>query len=117
MTTILAENQNRDLFMDENNQIPLLTGVQAVLQACKSAIEAQRGEMRYAINRGIPTEQTLWNGPANQQQFQFYCRQALARVPNVSKVLVFDTEIVNNVLIYNATILTTFGEETLNGSL
>jgi len=31
------------------------TGIDAVVQASKSAIEAQRGEMQFATNRGIPS--------------------------------------------------------------
>lgn len=116
---ILAENANRDLFKGPNNQLGVLTGIQATVQASKSAIEAQRGEMQFATNRGIPTDQTLWSGVANQQQFQFYCRQALIRLPDVVRVASFTTEIVGDTLNYQATIITIFSPEgvSLSGSI
>ena len=117
MTKILGENSNRDLFIGSNNQLVVFTDLDAVAQACKSAIEAQRREMQFATQDGIPTEQTLWNGIANQQQFQFFCRQRLLKVEGVTAVLVFDTEIQDNTLIYNATISTIFGEVNISASI
>lgn len=114
---ILGENSSRDLFIGSNNQLVVLTGIEAIAQACKSAIEAQRGEMQFATQDGIPTEQTIWNGIPNQQQFQFFCRESLLKVDGVTAVVVFDTEIQDNTLIYEATIRTTFGEVPINGSV
>ena len=106
---ILEENDNRDLFMGSNNQLTLLTGLSATLQACASAIEAQRGEMQYDVNRGVPTHDTLWTGVPNQQRFQFYCREALLAVSGVTAVKRFDTDIFDNTLEYEAEIVTEFG--------
>jgi len=116
---ILGENNNNDLFIGTNNQLVVRTGIDAVVQASKSAIEAQRGEMQFATNRGIPTDQTLWSGTAEQQQFQFYCRQALVRLPDVVRVSSFITTIADNTLSYEATIITVFSSQgvSFNGSI
>ena len=106
---ILEENSSHDLFMGPNNQLGLLTGIQATLQACASAIEAQRGEMQYDTNRGVPTHDTLWTGVPNQQRFQFYCREAILGVSGVTAIKRFDTDILDNTLEYEAEIVTEFG--------
>lgn len=114
---ILEENVNRDLFMGSNNQLGLLTDLPATLQACASAIEAQRGEMQYATNRGIPTHDTLWTGVPNQQRFQFYCLEALRAVPGVIAIKRFDTDIFDNTLEYEAEIVTEFGTGVIGNTL
>lgn len=106
---ILGENENKDLFVGPNNQLVLRTGIEATLQACASAIEAQRGEMQYDISRGIPTSSTIWAGVPNQQRFQFYCIEALEAISGVVKVLRFNTDIIDNTLNYEAEIETEFG--------
>jgi len=117
MTKILAENANKDLFKGANNQLGILTDLDATIQACESIIETQRGELQYDINRGIPTDETLWSGVSNQQRFQFYCKEALLAIENVIGIKQFASEIVGNALVYEAIILTIFGEVTINGSL
>lgn len=114
---ILGENANRDLFMGPNNQLVLRTGLFATLQACTSAIEAQRGEMQYDINRGIPTHATLWSGVPNQQLFQFYCQEALKAVSGVVVVTRFNTDIFENTLEYEAEIVTDFGTGAIGNTL
>jgi len=106
---ILEENANKDLFIGTNNQLGLLTDIEAVQQACVSAIETQRGELRYNTTRGVPTSSTLWDGVPNQQRFQFYAIEALRGVEGVQEVQQFSSEIVDNTLVYDAIILTDFG--------
>ncbi len=110
---ILAENENRDLEKGANNQLSMLVDLDATLQACESAIEAQRGEMQYDTTRGIPMSSTLWSGVSNQQRFQFYCREALGAIEGVQEITRFDTEILDNTLVYEAVIVTIFGTGTI----
>ncbi len=114
---ILGENDNHDLFAAPDGQLVLEEELPATLQACESAIEAQRGEMQYDITRGIPTSSTIWAGVPNQQRFQFYCIEALQAIEGVVKVLRFDTDIFESVLEYEAEIVTEFGTETITGNI
>jgi hypothetical protein len=114
---ILEENENRDLFAGSNNQLGILVDIDATEQACKSAIEAQRGEMQYDTTRGIPTNQTIWTGIPDQQRFQFYCIEALRAVEGVQAIPQFNTEILDNQLFYEAVIGTIFGEVSISGAL
>lgn len=113
---ILEENANNDLFMGANNQLGLLTGLPAVSQACKSAVEAQRGEMQYAVNRGVPTHDTVWDGVPNQKLFQFFARAAIRAVPGVTAINRFDSDILDGKLEYEAEIKTEFGTDTIGNT-
>lgn len=117
MMRTFKENQNRDIFMDEQNQIPLESDINAVSQSSKSAIEAQRGEMIYAQDDGMPLDSVIWSGTPSLQQFEFFARQEFLKVPNVTEVSEFNAEIEEDVVTYTATIKTTFGETTTSGSL
>lgn len=108
---ILGENANRDLFVGANSQLVLRTELNATLQACKSTIEAQRGEMQYNILRGIPTAATIWAGVPNQQRYRFFCIQALREIEGVVSVRRFDSDVFEDVLEYEAEILTEFSPE------
>lgn len=114
---ILGENENNDLFVGDANQLVLRVDLPAILQACESAVEAQRGEMQYDITRGIPTDATLWSGVANQKLFRFYCIQAIRAIPGVLSVLRFDSDIFNNILQYEAEIATEFGTGIIGDSI
>lgn len=109
MTKILEEDSNRDLVMGSNNQLSILTGIEAVLQACKSAVETQRGELRFDTTRGVPTSQTIWSGVPNQQRFQFYAIDVLRKVPGVTGIKRFNSEIRGGFIAYDAIIETEFG--------
>lgn len=112
---IIGENENKDIFLGSNNQIVVLTDIEAVAQACETAIELQRSELQYNVAKGIPTSETIWKGVPNQQSFQAYCKEALKAVPGVRIVLSFATEIIDNELVYESAIETEFGPTTVRG--
>lgn len=115
MPQTLTVNQNNDIFLDTNGNISTSFGIDAVLQACKTAAQAQLGEMIYAVNQGVPNFQTLWDGTPNVAQWEVALTNVLEAVLNVVNVLSLTVTIQNNQLIYQAIILTTYGEGTLNG--
>lgn len=99
--------------MGAGNQLVLRVGLDAVEQACESAIEAQRGEMQYDTTRGIPTGSTLWAGVPNQQRYRHFCVAAIEAIEGVTSVKRFNTVILDNTLEYEAEILTEFGPVTI----
>lgn len=110
---ILGENANRDLYKGADSSLQLLEGFPAVLQACESAVEAQRGEMQYASGRGVPTKETIWSGAPNLQRFRFFAIEALQSVDGVIGVEQFNSEVVDGSLRYQAVIDTEFGTGTI----
>lgn len=116
MTQTFATNENNDLFLDQNGNLAIYTGLQAVMQACENAVKAQLGEMIYAVSSGIPNFQNVWTGVVNEQQWEVAIVAALENVPDVTNVASIDVNIQNNVISYSATILTTFGQGNINGN-
>lgn len=109
MPTILAVNDNNDLFLDENGVIVLYRDLQATLQACAHAVKAQFGEMVLAIDQGIPYLQTVWGGIRNYQLFEADIRAAILSVAGVTDIISFSLNSVGDQLNYSATINTIYG--------
>lgn len=114
---VFEESENADIFASTNNQIRILEGILAVSQVVKSRMEAQRGEMIYAVNDGMPLDETVWSGTPNLQQFEFFARQIILGVPDVIGIQTFEAEIIGDVLTYTANITTSFGETVTSGSI
>lgn len=112
---MIAANTNNDLYLNADGNIAVVTGLQAVIQACAQAAKAQLGEMVLAIDQGIPNFQTVWQNTANVAQFEAYLRRTLEQVQDVTEVQQLEVTVQNNVLSYVATIKTIYGEGTVNG--
>ena len=107
---IFEENGKRDLFMNEQNQLGILTAEAGVAQATKSAVEIEIGSALYNVERGVALEESVRTGTANLQQFEFYARKQISSVPDVVAIVEFNAEISANTIFYTAIILTTFGQ-------
>jgi hypothetical protein len=119
MTTVIAENSNNDPYIDPTTgDLAVLVDTQgnpvATAQLCKSRIEAQRGEMKYAADQGMPTMTTAFES-FNPHQFEAAARTILMGTPNVTSVSSFSMYRDGNTLNYAATIETTFGPAQING--
>lgn len=102
-------NRDNDLFISGSGLLALSVDIQAVAEGAKQAMQAQLGEMLYAADRGIPTLATVWDR-YNPVQFEAAARQTLLLVPNVTGVPVFTARREGDVLRYEATIQTLFGD-------
>ena len=109
MTQTLAVNQANDIYLNNDGNIAILTGLAAVLQSCQQYAQAQLGEMVLQTDQGVPYMQSVWGGVKNIQQFTAALRAAFLSVPDVLEVVSLLTSQVNNVLIYNAVIRTIYG--------
>lgn len=116
MTRTLASDADNDLVTDARGNLSVVTGLEAVAADCRSAMQAQRGEMVFAQDRGIPTLETAWT-QYNPAQFEAAGRRALLRVPGVTGVDSFTVAREGERLRYTATIRTIFGEATLNAGV
>jgi len=112
--TSIATNARNDMFLADNNNLAMVSNIDAVLQDCEHAMKAQFQEMIYAYNRGMPYMDTVWQRK-NFVQFEGFARSTLRRVNGVKKVLSFAVATNNDVLQYNAVIETIYGEGTFNG--
>lgn len=115
MPLTFAVNQNNDIYIGPDGNLVLISGINAILQACEQAAKTQLGEMVLETNQGIPNFQTVWVGTPNLQQWEAALRLALQNVPGVIgiKSIAFSTQ--NGVLSYNAVIETDEGIGAING--
>lgn len=117
MPTILATNDDNDLFLDENGVIVLYHELAATMQACEHAVKAQFGEMVLAIDQGIPYLTTVWGGVQNYQLFEADVRAAILAVDGVSEILAFALNQSGDQLNFSATIKTIYGTSNISESI
>ena len=117
MARVFAEDSNNDIYLGNNNQILILEDLDAVLQACRAAIEIQQGEAIYAQENGMPNMQIIWGGTPNLQQFDSFAREQILGVTDVEEVESFSSAQVDDTLEYEATIKTIYGTDSINGSI
>jgi predicted hotdog family 3-hydroxylacyl-ACP dehydratase len=116
MLMTFATNENNDLYLDAQGNIAMVFGIEAAMQVCKNAVQAQLGEMIYNTDQGIPNFQNIWTGVINEQQWEVAIANTLEAVTDVTNVVSIDVTIANNTISYTAVILTTYGQGTLNGN-
>lgn len=114
MTRTLETDADNDLVLDRSGSLSILTDLAAIAANCRTAVQAQLGEMMFAADKGMPTFATAWNA-YNPAQFEAAARVILAGVPGVLSVDGFTVARVGEVLRYTATIRTVYGGTVING--
>lgn len=112
MTAIAV--QDGDIYIDAAGNLALVTGIYRVLQQCEQVMKLFLAEAIYAQERGIPYMQTVFDR-RQLDQFESYARDMIVSVPGVVEVLTFEYRVSGDVLFYDATILTEFGEGRISG--
>lgn len=115
MTRVFTVDINNDLVINGDGLMGISNEIQAVLQACEHAAKAQLREMVLAVDQGVPNFQTIWTGAPNIPQFEAYLLRELQKVDGVIEVVSLNASASSNVLSYNATIRTIYGEGSING--
>lgn len=115
--TTLGLNEQHDLYLNAAGDLVIKSDLDACIQNCKTAMLAQRGEMIYAMDEGIPYRSTLWD-QYRPAQFEAAARSALLRVDGVLRINKFTIERSGNDFIYRAEIMTVWGIGTVtNGRI
>jgi len=115
MTQTFGANSKNDIYLGNDGNIVVVSGIEATRQACVNIARAEYGEMVLAIDEGIPNFETVWRDAANVAQFEAYVRAALLSVDGVLEISEFLIDVRDNKLFYTATIKTVYGETSLNG--
>jgi len=115
MAKILLTDENNDIYRQANGRLAVGTDLGAITQACEHAAQAQLGEMIFAVDKGVPSFQTVWRGAPNLVQFEAAVRSAISAVNGVVRIRTFSASVSAGVLQYSATIETIYGEVALNG--
>lgn len=114
MAQTFTTNANNDIFILPNGNLSISFDLEAVLQLCKTGVQALLGEMVLAVDQGIPDFQTVWNGVPNIPQWEAAVQTTVLNTENVIQILNLTTTIANNTLNYTMTVLTTYGVGTIN---
>lgn len=115
MTRTLASHpETHDLVRGRDGNLVVAEGIDAVGFNCKTAMQAQLGEMQFAADKGMPTLATAWN-KFNPTQFEAAARVILLAVPGVLAVDAFAVFREGETLRYTAAVRTAYGEAALNG--
>jgi hypothetical protein len=115
MTQTFSVNSNNDLFLGIDGNISISYDLQAVLENCAHIVKVRLGEVVLNTDQGLPYFETVWNGVPNLIQFESAARNALLQIDGVTEVVSFKISIVDDVLVYLATIRTIYGEGAING--
>ena len=103
------------------NRNPVITGgkfvfvfdVDVVAQNCDQAMRQQLGELNYDADKGVQYFDNIFTGNPNFQRFESQARREILNVDGTTGINSFDFEFNDNVLSYNATIGTIYGEITV----
>lgn len=104
----IATNAANDLYIAADGKLATVRGLEAVLQDCEHAMKAQLGEMVLAIDKGLPTMDTVWLRQ-RLPQFDAAARRTLRAVNGVTDVPAFSSSVEDNRLSYRAVISTQYG--------
>ena len=115
MTLCLGLNANNDIYLGADGNLVMLSGIEAVLTACQTAVKSQLGEMIFMQNFGLPNFQLIWEGTPNTAIYQAYLLDLLGGVEGVQSVSNLTITQNGNILSYTATITTIYGLGVLNG--
>lgn len=114
MSLTIAVDANNDIFMDSADNLGLVRDIVATGQSAKQGAQTQLAEMQYAVDRGIPNFQVVWNGAPSVAQFEAALRRELLKITDVTDVPELNTALTGGQVTYAATIKTTFGTVPLN---
>jgi hypothetical protein len=113
MTQSIATDANNDIFLTAGKNLAFVTGMQAAVQNCQTAMLALQGEMMYAMDSGMPYATVVWNN-YEPSLFKAAARSVLLAVQDVTDLLAFSSEFSGGKLSYTATINTVYGVATFN---
>ena len=110
MIKTLSTDSNNDLFVNPNGSIAVSNDIDAVLNICEHVAKTMRGELVLQGDVGMPYFEAVWSGVPNIPQAESALRRAWLGVDGVKGVDDLTVFVQDNVLYYNATIQTIYGE-------
>lgn len=116
MTATFGTNANNDIYLGNDGNLVVLTALPAVMAACKTASQAQLGEMILMTGLGIPNFQAAWVGTPNYALWASYLTDTLNSVDGVNSVASLELSMNGDVLEYTATISSEYGEAEIASS-
>lgn len=115
MTTLATTADTRDLFLDSQNNLAMVSDAAALANIMTNVLRTQRGELQFDVQSGIPYLETVFKSRSNISLWKGFMIEAMEALENVIRVKSFDITVSGNLLTYEAEIETTYGVITVNG--
>jgi hypothetical protein len=115
VTQTFGQNASGDIYLGPDGNLVVLSGINAVAAACRTATLAQLGEMVLATTQGIPNFSAIWTGTPEYNIWKSYILSTLQNVNGVQAVNSLTLSVDGNTISYTANITTIYGSTTVNG--
>lgn len=109
-------NENNDIIFS-GGHLQIVKDQEADAHICRHFALANRGEMIFKKDRGIPFFDIALGSNPNPAQYEAAFRSRMREIPTVIAVTDFYAKVVDGVLKYTATIQTENGEVKVNESI
>lgn len=116
MTTQIAVNSDNDIYIDSVGDLVITGGLEACMQGAQQAAQAQRGEMQYHLNRGVPNMRVVWSGHPSAAQLRAAIRAEILLATDVTGVPALNVALRGEAAEYAAQVTSNFGTGTINGN-
>ena len=117
MVQTLETNSSNDLFLNASGSLTMLSGVNAVAAACKTACLTQLGECVLETGIGLPNFGLIWVGVPDYALWQSYLQNTLLAVEGVTQVTSIKLAAISNRLSFIANVQTIYGPTIVQGAI
>ena len=116
MTKLWAVNSNNDIYA-ERGYLVLSSDEAGTGQWAEHAVKTMVGECIYNTALGTNMLTSVFSNPVDLPLFESSIRSQISRLAPVNAVTNVTSVVVNNTVVYEATIQTLYGEITIRGAL
>lgn len=110
MTSFSQDPANNDLVIEDGSFV-LAGDKDACAHIIADVVRTLEGELQLDTEAGIPYERTIWSSIKNIPLWRHYVTQAITKLPFVSEITSFTTELISgNILSYELNITLTTDE-------
>ncbi len=111
----IETDENNDIVRIPGGNISMIRGVQATGQTAAHFAKANRNEMVFKYDEGVPFFDVVFGANLQVYQFEAAMRERILQAPNVIAIRSFEVTQDGDILRYTATIETSDGLTDING--
>jgi hypothetical protein len=115
MGVVFAVNENNDIYATPGGILATAEGLDGLVFSVGHATKAKKGEMLYAVDKGVDYDNTVFTGSVDLVKLEASLRNAINAVPEVNGTNLFEVSVDGDVVSYVATVDTIYGEEEISG--
>lgn len=113
MITTATSKINNDIYLGDDGNLQMFEDINAIENIARNVVRTFLGELPYNQQKGIPYLQTIFASRPLIPVWQSYMVDALQAIQGVTRVLNFNLTSEENMLSYNLTLQTIYGQTTI----